>query len=129
MKNLYFLFGIMLTVAIGLLIIGIIYMVKKKFLEGIVLTIFALGSVLLNIPTIKDVLTKETTEIIAEYEGYVLTGHTPGAIIIKFKKNQKSYELSSPRVMKIHVKLEEGKTYKITYFNNTKIIKEYVLIE
>ena len=129
MKNLYFLFGIMLTVAVGLLIIGIICMVKKKFLEGIVLTIFALGSVLLDIPTIKDVLTKETTEIIAEYEGYVLTGHTPGAIIIKFKKNQKSYELSSPRVMKIHVKLEEGKTYKITYFNNTKIIKEYELIE
>ena len=132
MKNLYFLFGIMIVAEVCLLMIGIILTIRKSrnyILADIIIIILVSACIIVDIPTIKDVINKETTEIVAEYEGYVLAGHTPGAIIIKFKNAGKSYEISSPRLMKIHVDLEVGKTYKVTFFNNTKIIKEYELIE
>lgn len=34
-----------------------------------------------------------------------------------------------PIIIKTHVKMEVYKTYKIEYFNNTKVIKNYELIE
>ena len=82
-----------------------------------------------SVSYIKDITKQETTEITAVYIGYEKGSVDPGAWRLILKNEDETYKIISPIITKIHVKMEVGKTYKIEYFNNTKIVKDYKLIE
>ena len=132
MKNLYFLFGIMIVLIIGLIIIGIVLYVKKEK-HLILCEIFIICSVIFlsveSIPYIKDIKNQEVYVITAVYDEYQITSTSSPTVTLVFKSNGKSYEIISPLVFKFHVKLEPGKNYIVEYYSNTKIIKSYTLIE
>jgi hypothetical protein len=81
------------------------------------------------IATLASTKTSETTEITAVYVEYQKGSVDPGAWRLIFENENGTYKIISPIITKIHVKLEVGKTYKIEYFDNSKIIKKYTLIE
>ena len=131
MKNLCFLLGILIAIIIGLIITGIVLYVKKEKHLILCEIILIFGVIVLSvetIPYIKDIKNQEVYVITAVYDEYRTSTYSAEVILI-FKSNGKSYEIISPRVFKIHVKLEPGKNYIVEYYSNTKVIKSYTLIE
>ena len=132
MKNIWYLFGISIFTFVVLAIAGIVFYVKKNknYILSNILIIFMLIFLLVDsVPYIKDITRQETTEIIAVYVEYQKGSVDPGAWRLIFKDGKDTYKIISPIITKNHVKMEVGKTYKIEYFNNSKIIKNYTLIE
>ena len=72
---------------------------------------------------------KETAEVIAVYVEYQTGNVHPGARRLFFENGEDEFNLLAPIITKEHVKMEVGKTYKIEYFDNSKVIKDYELIE
>lgn len=132
MKNLWYLFSVMIVIIIGLIIIGVVLYAKKEKHYILAEIIIIFGVIFLfveSIPYIKDIKRQETTILTAVYDEYQITSTSSPTAILIFKSNGKIYEIISPRIFKIHVKLESGKNYIVEYYNNTKIIKSYTLIE
>ncbi len=132
MKNLWYIFGISVFTFIGLIIIGIILYIKKDkhyIISEIIIIAALILFIFESIPYVKDITKQETTEITAVYVEYQKGSVDPGAWRLIFENENGTYKIISPIITKIHVKLEVGKTYKIEYFDNSKIIKKYTLIE
>lgn len=132
MKNLWYIFGISVFAFIILIITGIIFFIRKDkyyIISEIIIIAMWIFFIVESVPYIKDITKQETTEIIAVYVEYQKGSVDPGAWRLIFENESETYKIISPIITKIHVKMEVGKTYKIEYFDNSKIIKDYTLIE
>ena len=109
----------------------IIYELKTKKKEYIIKTIFCLICIVffivISIPHLQDVIEQKTTIVIADYVRYEPAAK--GSQRLYFISNSGEFSLEAPRVTRPVANLKEGKTYEIEYYNNTKIIKSYRLIE
>ena len=133
MNNLWLIFGITLFCSVGLIIIGVILIIKKeKFYKlSIIIIIFLVSSAIIcDWNYIKDLTYKETIEIKLIYNGYE-DRYTSryGVKQLYFNNNVESITLFAPTGKKYHLEMNIGKTYLIEYFKNSKVIKSYTLIE
>ncbi len=132
MKNIWYIYGISVFGVIVLIITGIIFYIRKDkyyILSEIFIIAMLIFLIVDSVPFIKDITNQETTEITAVYVEYQKGSVDPGAWRLIFENENGTYKIISPIITKIHVKMEVGKTYKIEYFDNSKIIKNYILIE
>ena len=131
MENLWYIFGISVFTFIGLIIIGIIFYIRKDkyyILSEIIIIAMLIFLLVDSAPYIKDITKHETTEITAVYVEYQKGSVDPGAWILIFENENGTYKIISPIITKNHVKLEVDKTYKIEYYKNTEIIKNFTLV-
>jgi hypothetical protein len=131
MKNIWYIFGTIVIMAVVLLTSAVIIFVKKEkhyILIDLILIAIVVFCLILDIPYIKDIAKQETTEVVAVYVKYQTGNVHPGARRLFFE-NEEEFNLLAPIMTKEHVKMEVGKIYKIEYFDNSRIIKSYELIE
>lgn len=82
-----------------------------------------------DIPCYKDVFEKNTTTVTAEYVEFQASNTLPCTRKAFFKSETGQFFVYVPIFTRDIAKMEVGKTYEITYFNNSHIIKEFRLIE
>lgn len=99
------------------------------YIFGTVVIASVVFCLLSDIPYMKDIAKKETTEVIAVYVEYQTGNVHPGARRLFFENEDCEFNLLAPVITKEHVKMEAGRTYKVEYFDNSKVIKNYELIE
>ena len=126
--------GIYLSMNIFFILVGIgviIYEFVTKAKEYIPKAIFCLICIAFLIynstPAFKDVIEQETTTVIAEYVRY-----QNGSIAMRnlyFIGDMGEISLEAPAAARIVPKLSEGKTYEVEYYNNSKLIKGFKLID
>ena len=132
MKNIWYIFGTIVIASIVLLTAAVIIFVKKEkyyILIDLILIATVVFCLISDIPYMKDLAKQETTEVIAVYVEYQTGNVHPGARRLFFENENNEFNLLAPVITKEHVKMEVGKTYKIEYFDNSKVIKNYELIE
>ena len=135
MGNLWLIFNIIIICSIGSVIIGVTLFVKKEkyyIISCIILVALNIFIYIADRSYIKDLIKQETTQIEVKYVEYQSGSSNthPGTRKLFFSDiNGDIIELIGPVIKKYHVKMEEGKTYLVEYFNNTKVIKTYTLIE
>ena len=135
MRNLWCVFGIYVgIIIIDIIIIVVFCIIKPKhfWITVIGMSVIIIFLLAINTGYIKDLTQKRTTEVTAEYVRYISGGgEAPdiGTRKMVFVVGGEKVELYSSIFTKYYVKMEKGKRYKIVYFNNTKIIKSYELIE
>lgn len=132
MKNIWYIFGISIFAFIVLVIDGVIFYIRKDkyyILNEIIIAGFLIFLLVDSVPFIKDIVKQQTTEVTAVYVEYQKGSVDPGAWRLIFENESQTYKIISPIITKIHLKMEVGKTYKIEYYDNSKIIKNYILIE
>lgn len=132
MPDIWYLFGFYIAIFIVFIATGIVYYIKK-FKHYIFVEIFIIASLIFltiySFPYIKDIVEQETTEITAVYVDVQKGNGYPGARKLVLKNEDETYIIISSNFTKVPAKMEQGKTYKIEYYNNTKVIKNYILIE
>ncbi len=132
MNNLWTLLGItifVVVVSIGFVIYAFVtktdyYILKSLFIIGL-----AIFFTITDIPYMEDVIEQETTTIIAEYHHFQPSNTRPGTRTLFFESQNGELRLLATTISRTVAYMEEGKTYEIEYFNNSKVIKEYRLIE
>lgn len=132
MENIWYIFGISIIAFIVLVITGIVLYIKKYkyyILSEIIIIAMLIFLAVDSIPYVKDTIKQETTEITAVYVEYQKGNVDPGAWRLIFENEKETYKIISPIITKNHVKLEVDKTYKIEYFKNTEIIKNFILVK
>ena len=132
MKNIWYIFGTVVIMSIVLLTAAVIIFIKKEkyyILIDLILIATVVFCLISDIPYMKDIANKETTEVIAVYVEYQTGNVHPGARRLFFENREDEFNLLAPVITKDCVKMEVGKTYKIKYFDNSKVIKDYELIE
>ena len=83
---------------------------------------------LLGDKIIIDVIEKKTTE----YVGVYITSSTCNkfaATKLMFENEEGKFAVYSAMLERVPTKLQKGGLYKITYFNNSKTIGEWILLE
>lgn len=132
MKNIWYIFGTVVIASVVLLTAAVMIFIKKEKYY-ILIDLIIIASVVFclfdDIPYMKDIVKKETTEVTAVYVEYQTGNVHPGARRLFFKNEDCKFNLLAPVITKEHVKMEVGRTYKIEYFDNSKVIKNYELIE
>ena len=132
MKNIWYIFGTVVIMSVVLLTAAVIVFIRKEkyyILIDLILIATVVFCLILDIPYMKDIVKKETAEVIAVYVEYQTGNVHPGARRLFFENGEDEFNLLAPIITKEHVKMEVGKTYKIEYFDNSKVIKDYELIE
>ena len=132
MKNIWYIFGAIVIASVVLLTAAVIIFIKKEkyyILIDLILIATVVFCLISDIPYMKDLAKQETTEVIAVYVEYQTGNVHPGARRLFFENENNEFNLLAPVITKEHVKMEVGKTYKIEYFDNSKVIKDYELIE
>ena len=132
MKNICYIFGTVVIASVVLLTAAVMIFIKKEkyyILIDLIIIASVVFCLLSDIPYMKDIVKKETTEVIAVYVEYQTGNVHPGARRLFFKNEDCEFNLLAPVITKDCVKMEVGKTYKIEYFDNSKVIKDYELIE
>ena len=132
MKNIWYIFSISIFTIIGLIIIGIIlYIKKEKFyiISEIIILLFTIFICIDSVPFVQDVVYQETSEVVVTYIECQRGNVDPGAYKFIFKSDTHRYEFIAPKIIKLPTKIEIGKKYKIEYYVNSKVIKEYILID
>jgi len=128
-----------ISVSIALIIISIIIVVvvliqkPKDYLAIVAFCVIgSIGLTLLGTDHIKDLTNRETTIVTAKYVRYLSSGREATRYTRKmiFTVGGEEIGLYAPILTKrkYYLEMEEGKRYKIEYFNHTKIIKCYELI-
>ena len=132
MKNIWYVFGTIVIASVVLLTAAVIIFVKKEkyyILIDLILIVTVVFCLISDIPYMKDLAKQETTEVIAVYVEYQTGNVHPGARRLFFENENNEFNLLASVITKEHVKMKVGKTYKIEYFDNSKVIKNYELIE
>ena len=80
-----------------------------------------------HIVLVQDLIEKDTNVIVGEYVKYGRGAVASFRVYIEC--DGKTYFVHAPAYARIVVDLEEGKTYEIEYFVNSRVIKEFKLIE
>lgn len=130
MNNLW----IILSTIIVLILFGIGIVVYESISKGneyvLKIIVFSLVVIFLifgHIPYWQDAIENKTTIIIAEY-----VKHQPGSIGTErlfFINDTGEVRLEAPILKRPLAYLIDGKTYEIEYFNHSKVIKEFRLVE
>ena len=127
-----FLYLVLLIVVCVLTIILLLIRKPKHYIAGVVImAVFAIGATIADFfedKTIIDLIEKQTTE----YEGVYITSSTSnrvGATELIFENEEGKFVVYSAQLERVPTKLQRDKLYKITYFNNSKIISEWILLE
>ena len=131
MKNIWYIFVTVGIMSIVLLTAAVIFFIKKEkhyILINLIIIATVVFCLISDIPYMKDLAKQETTEVIAVYVEY-RTGNHPGAWRLIFENEEDEFNLLAPVITKDCVKMKVGKTYKIEYFDNSRVIKNYELIE
>lgn len=81
------------------------------------------------IPNFKDMIYRETSEIEAVYVDCHSESKPFGQRILTFKDDDTTYEIVISSFTSFPKNMEEGKAYKIEYYDNSKVLKSCVLIE
>ena len=82
-----------------------------------------------DLPYYKDLTTKDTTVIVAEYVKFQSSNTLPGTrMLIFINEHGQEISLYIPTITRAVAKMETGRTYEVEFFNNSKVIKEYVLV-
>ena len=128
MNNLWTLLGI--TIAVVVFAIGfVIYLCITKpdyyIIKSLFIICLAIFFAITDIPYMKDVIEQETTTIIAEYHHFQPSNTPPGTRKLFFESQDGELWLLATTISRTVAYMEEGKTYEIEYFNNSKVIKEY----
>lgn len=132
MNSLWYIFGLMIfciIVAIGFTIYECVNKNNYYILKSLFVIALAITFIILNTPYIQDAFEQETTTIIAEYVDYINGNSDPGTTKMYFKTSNQTWTLFGATHSRIVAKMEKGKIYEIEYFNNSKLIKTYRLIE
>lgn len=132
MKNIWYIFGTVAVSSIVVLIFCLIYSIRKEkyfILVDLILIPIGIFNLIDDIPYMKDLVKQETTEVVAVYTKYQTGNVHPGAKRLFFEDVGDEFNLLAPTVTKDCVKMEIGKTYRIEYFSNCRVIKNYELIE
>ncbi len=115
-------------VSIGVVIYQLVYKNNNYILKIIAFICIAIAMWSFFIPYLKDMAEDKTTSIIAEYVGFQRNSKV-GTRKVIFNEAGRLYELFVPGYAKDIGQLQEGKTYQIEYYNNSKLVKSYKLIE
>jgi hypothetical protein len=99
------------------------YVLKTIFFIGLAVTTLGFAN-----PYFQDMIYEETTIIVAEYETFHRNGKNLDPTVIFVGENCQ-YELRVPKYSGDLANLKEGKVYEVEFFNNSKLIKSYRLIE
>jgi hypothetical protein len=132
MENIWYIFGTVGIMSIVLLTAAVIFFIKKEehyILINLIIIAIVVFSLISDIPYMKDLAKQETTEVIAVYVEYQTGNVHPGARRLFFENEEDEFNLLAPVITKDCVKMKVGKKYKIEYFNNSRVIKNYELIE
>lgn len=132
MKNIWYIFGTVVIASVVLLTAAVIIFIKKEkyyILIDLIIVATVFFCLILDIPYMKDIAKKETSEIIAIYVEYQTGNVHPGARRLFFENEDDKFDLLAPIVTKECVKMDIGKTYRIEYFESSKVIKNFELVE
>ncbi len=132
MKNLWIVLSIYILESLILVIVGIVAVVKKEKYSIIVVVILLILVVIVlyaNIPIVKDLISNQTTEVTAVYVNYRRSGNFSLDNELIFENEGNEIIIIAPKFTRIISNLEDGKTYKVEYFNNSRVIKEYELLD
>ena len=132
MENIWYIFGTTVIMSIVLLPAAVIFFIKKEkhyILIDLIIIATEVFCLISDIPYMKDIVNKGTTEVIAVYVEYQTGNVHPGARRLFFENEEDEFNLLAPVITKDCVKMKVGKTYKIEYFDNSRVIKNYELIE
>lgn len=117
-----------------LTIIGPLWIINEfiKKRENYILNIIAISvvwviAIMASFPSFKDLVEQKTTVVVGVYEKYERGTKESNKLYID--NGDETIKLIVPRVNRDVTILEEGRTYRFEYFNNTRIVKEYELIE
>ena len=130
MKNPMIITGYINTIII---VVVVLIQKPKDYLAIVAFCVIgSIGLTLLGTDHIKDLTNRETTIVTAKYVRYLSSGREATRYTRKmiFTVGGEEIGLYAPILTKrkYYLEMEEGKRYKIEYFNHTKIIKCYELI-
>lgn len=130
MNNLWSVYAITLIGICGLIVGAIMEFCEKKnhyVLKTILFICLAIILFVIDFSCFQDLVEQNTTTVVAEYVKY--TDGRTGATRLYFSSEDGQFDLNASVWTRTVADLEKGKTYEIEYFNNSKVIKEYKLIE
>ena len=107
------------------------YLIKKPnyyIPKAIVILCLILVMLYFYIPYFKDLADGQTTVVVARYDEFHRNS-AAGTRKVIFYENEQRMELLVPGYSGMVGELQEDEVYEIEYFNNSKIIKTYRLIE
>ncbi|MBP3576090.1 MAG: hypothetical protein J6J55_06290 [Paludibacteraceae bacterium] len=118
-----------IVVGIGVIIYHAMCKPDYHILKIIAFMCMIIAMLVFNIPYFRDMSEGETTVVVAEYVDFQSSSTRIGARKVFFIENGRQFELFVPALGRYAAKLQEGTVYEIEYFNNSKLIKSYKLIE
>ena len=122
-------FGAYITL-IGVIIYNFIKKGKWYIITNIIAGFMLVFIMVSDLPYYKDLTEKNTTVVVAEYVKFQNTNTLYGTHMLFFtNEHGQEFSLYIPKVTRTVGKMKIGKTYEIQYFNNSKVIKEYILVD
>ena len=115
-------------VSTGVIIYQIICKPNYYILKIIAFVCMAVAMFIFSMPYFQDIAEDKTTVVVAEYRGFEHNSKV-GTRKVRFTENGIIFDLFVPGYGRDVAKLQEGQVYEIEYYNNSKIIKSYKLIE
>lgn len=132
MSNFWGIYAYTIISVPGLIIWAIVMCIKKEKHRIAMATILIAGSLFMffsNFSFVKDLAQQETSTVTGVYVKYERRNVEPGARRVIFQTEDGTDDFLVSIFTKDCTKMKVGKTYKIEYFNNSKVIKTYELIE
>ena len=118
-----------IVVFVGVIIYHVICKPDYHILKTIAFVCMIIALLAFNVPYFQDMSEGETTVVVAEYVEF-RSGNAPaGASKVFFIENGRQLKLFVPAIAGYAAKLQAGAVYEIEYFNHSKLIKSYRLIE
>ena len=117
------------VVGVCVIIHEIVHKGDFYFLKSVAFACIIIAMFLFYIPHMKDIVGQKTTVVTAEYIDYQDGNTAPCTLKVFFMINNRQIELIVPTFTRDVAKLEPGEIYEIEYFNNSKVIKSYKLVE
>ncbi len=130
MQNLWYIYGVMIFSWVCGICAAIHATIKKErfyILFDIIIVFLLIYTFISYIPYLQDLTQKETIEIEGVFDVYY--GNIRPEFDVYFETDSGREKVIIPKWAFILPELEEGKMYRIEYFKNTRVIKEYELIE
>lgn len=117
------------TILVSIVSIGTIiyqFLCKSDYyiLKIIAFVCVMVAMIIFSMPYFQDLTENETTIVVAEYKGFEHNSKV-GTRKVQFIQDGRMLELFVPAYARDVAKLQEGQTYEIEYFNNSKLIKSY----
>lgn len=132
MTNIWLLLAISFVayiIIIGFIIFNFIKKGKWYIVINLCMGFMLAWLIVSDLPYYKDLTTKDTTVIVAEYVKFQSSNTLPGTrMLIFINEHGQEISLYIPTITRAVAKMETGRTYEVEFFNNSKVIKEYVLV-